>query len=492
MAISSNRYVDITSSVGGGDAVATRELMLRIFTTNELVPTGSVMSFSSSSLDSSLLNYFGSTSKEYLMAAYYFGFISKKNQSPKNIQFTRWADTDTGAQVFGSELPSLATLQAYTVSDFTLSLGGVEFNISGGDLSGASAYADIASLLQAAIQAEGGVLAAATVTYNSSTTAFDFDTNGANDGTILFTAVTPGLLGDLGWGENATYSDGVAAQTVTEVLAASTGLNNNYGSFDFIPDMTDEQILERAVWADGRNVEFMNLQRVQTTNRQSIYDAVNGYASTGLVLSPVATEYPELLPAALLASINFDKTGASKNFMYYQDSKLTESVSTDTEADVNDAISVNYMGQTQESGTNLTFFQKGVLTGGSTAPKSMGVHANEQWLKAYFKAQFLNMFLALDQVSADEAGQAVGLTYLDAGIAQALFNGSISVGKTLTTTQINYITQLTGSEDAYKDVASKGYWYELNVDATTEEMTYLLVYAKRDSVNFVDGSHSLI
>ena len=58
--------------------------------------------------------------------------------------------------------------------------------------------------------------------------------------------------------------------------------------------------------------------------------------------------------------------------MYQQDSRVTTSVVGDTEADANDANETNYFGQTQEAGTNLTFFQKGRLMGGSTAPKAMG------------------------------------------------------------------------------------------------------------------------
>ena len=178
--------------------------------------------------------------------------------------------------------------------------------------------------------------------------------------------------------------------------------------------------------------------------------------------------------------------------MYYTDSRLTPSVTNDTEADANDALNVNYYGQTQEAGVNLSFFQKGRLTGGTTAPKAMGVHANEQWLKSYLKSQFLNMFLALQQVSADLAGQSIGISYLDSGIALALSNGSIAVGKTLTTTQINYITQLTGNSNAYLEVQSRGYWYDVTTNATNNTMDYLLVYAKRDSVDKVNGRHSLI
>ena len=492
MPISSNRYVDIVSAVGGGDAVPTRELLLRLFTTNERVPTGSVLNYSSSTLETSLRDYFGSASEEYKRAAYYFGFISKVATSPKNIQFSRFADTATSAQVFGSKLPLLSVLNLVTAGAFDIILEGVTFNVTGLDFSADTTYAEVASALQTAIQSTGGAMAATTVAFDSSRTTFDFDTNGSADGEISFDEVTAGLLDDLGFGENATFSNGVALQTVADTLGDSTSLNNNYGSFDFIDALTNDQIVERAVFANGRNVEFMNLQRVLTTNRSAIAALVSGFASTGLVLAPLATQYPELLPAAILASLNYEKPAASANFMYYTDSRLTPSVTNDTEADANDALNVNYYGQTQEAGVNLSFFQKGRLTGGTTAPKAMGVHANEQWLKSYLKSQFLNMFLALQQVSADLAGQSIGISYLDSGIALALSNGSIAVGKTLTTTQINYITQLTGNSNAYLEVQSRGYWYDVTTNATNNTMDYLLVYAKRDSVDKVNGRHSLI
>ena len=492
MPISSNRYVEITSAVGGGDAVPTRELLLRLFTTNERVPTGAVLNYSSSTLDSSLRDYFGSESEEYKRAAYYFGFISKVATSPKNIQFARWADADTSAQVFGSELPSLDTLKLVTAGAFDIVLGGVTFNITSLDFSAEATYADVADELEVAIQAEGGALAAATVVYDATRTTFDFDTNGTADGDISFVEVTADLLDTLGWGDNAVFSNGVPAETVTDALSTSVSLSNNFGSYDFIQELTNDQIVERAVFANGRNVEFMNLQRVTLANRSAISALIIGYASTGMVLAPLASEYPELLPAAILASLNYDKPAASANFMYQTDSRLTPSVTNDTEADANDALSVNYYGQTQEAGVNLSFLQRGTLTGGSTAPKAMGVHANEQWLKSYLKSQFMSMFLASQQVSADLVGESTGMSYIDAAVAQGLSNGSISVGKVLTTTQINYITQITGDDKAYLDVQSRGYWYSVTTNASNNLMDYLLIYAKRDSIDKVEGRHSLI
>ena len=311
-------------------------------------------------------------------------------------------------------------------------------------------------------------------------------------GDISFVEVTADLLDTLGWGDNAVFSNGVPAETVTDALSTSVSLSNNFGSYDFIQELTNDQIVERAVFANGRNVEFMNLQRVTLANRSAISALIIGYASTGMVLAPLASEYPELLPAAILASLNYDKPAASANFMYQTDSRLTPSVTNDTEADANDALSVNYYGQTQEAGVNLSFLQRGTLTGGSTAPKAMGVHANEQWLKSYLKSQFMSMFLASQQVSADLVGESTGMSYIDAAVAQGLSNGSISVGKVLTTTQINYITQITGDDKAYLDVQSRGYWYSVTTNASNNLMDYLLIYAKRDSIDKVEGRHSLI
>ena len=491
MSISSNRYVDVTSAVGGGDAIPTRELLLRLFTTNERVPTGAVLNFSSSSLETSLRDYFGSTSEEYNQAAYYFGFISKVATSPENIQFARWADTNTSAQVFGSKLPALATLNAVTTGAFDIVLAGVTFNVTGLDFSGDATYADVASALQTAIRAEGGAMAATTVVYDASRTTFDFDTAGDADGEISFSEVTAGLLDTLGWGENAVFSNGVTDQTFTDVLSDSTSLNNNYGTFSFVDTLTNDQIVEGAVFVDSRNVEYVFEVPVTEDNRATISGLISGYASCNMMLA-YAGQYHHLLHACVLAASNYNKPAASKNYFYQTDSRLTPSVTNDTQADINKALGVNFYGQTQESGVERSFLQPGRLTGGSSAPTAMGVHANEQWLKSYLKSQFLSMFLALEQVSADLVGQGIGISYIDAGVALALTNGSISVGKTLTTTQINYITQLTGDNKAYLDVQNRGYWYEVTTNATTNTMDYLLVYSKRDSVDKVEGRHSLI
>lgn len=492
MPISSNNYVQITSVVGGAQAVSRRELMLRVFTTNARVPTGSIVQFDKNSLATSLADYFGTTSTEYDIAASYFGFVSKVATSPQNIQYARWANTDTAAQVFGSKAVELATLQTYTAGAFTLTLGGVLFNVAGLDFSADATYADAATTLQTQIQAEGGALAATSVVYDATRTAFEFNTNGVADGEISFAEVTAGLLTDLGWGASAIFSAGVSAETVTDVLNNSTSMNNNFGSYGFIPELTIDQVSDSAVWVNGQNIEFMYLLDVDETNRVDIADAISTYASCGMTYNLNPDQYPHFLPSAILASQDWDKPAASANYMYQQASGLDASVTTDSLKFTLDGVRINYYGKTQEAGTDLSFYQKGQLTGGTSAPQYMNVHAGEQWLKAELKAQFLNMFLALNIVAADDSGKAIGISYLDPTVIQGQANGVIAIGKTLTTTQRNYIKEVTGDDKAYLDVQSRGYWYKVEVNATDNTMSYLLVYSKRDAVNKVEGRHVLI
>ena len=65
MPVSISRYIDITSGVGAGSAVPTRNLGGLIVTGNNLCPTGSFVSFTSAS---DVGDFFGTSSDEYARA----------------------------------------------------------------------------------------------------------------------------------------------------------------------------------------------------------------------------------------------------------------------------------------------------------------------------------------------------------------------------------------------------------------------------------------
>ncbi|QWX10200.1 tail sheath [Vibrio phage vB_VpP_BT-1011] len=501
--ISSDRYVEIISGVGGAAAFPTRQLILRLFTNNEAFPTNSVVTFSS---PEDLLTYLNgdSTAEEYKQAVYYFGYISKAIRTPKQLSIARWAEVNTSAQVFGSKAATLDQLKTYTTATLDVTLNGTTYNATAIDLSTAASFADVATALQGKISALDASLSAATVTYNSASGGFDVDTNGDADGALTFASATAGFLSDIGLDSTAVFSSGISEQTLTELMTSSTNLSNNFGSLAFVQDLSLTEIEEVATWNKGQNFAYMYCEKSTKANSQSYFDTLKGYGGLAVTLydDSVTDEYPWLHPAAETAAIDPSKPNAFPNYMFAPDSVLSAVVTTDSEADTYDARRMNYMGRTQEAGQTRTWYQRGVLMGGDTDATTMSVYMGEAWLKAELKSQFLNMFNALPGITPDIAGRSYINLYLDAAVAQALpdgGNGMISVGKQLTTTQQAYITQVSGDEDAWKQVQSEGYWYTVNFFSTVAESgvtewtaEYTLIYATAEKVRKVSGTHILI
>lgn len=501
--ISSDRYVEIVSGVGGATAFATRQLILRLFTNSEAFPTNSVVNFSSESDLLSFLNN-DSTKEEYKQAVQYFSYVSKAIRKPKAISIARWAEVNTSAQVFGSKTATLDKLKTYTAAVLDVTLGGSTYNATAIDLSAAASYAAIAAILEGKIQALDASLSGATVAFNSASGGFDVDTSGDADGSLTFVSATSGFLSDIGLDATAVFSSGITAQTLTEVLTASDNLSNNFGSLAFVQDLDLTEIEEVATWVNGKNFAYLYCEKSTKANASAYFEALKGYGGLAVTLydPSVIGEYPWLHPAAEAAAINPAKPNAFPNFMFASDDALSPVITTDSEADTYDALRMNYMGRTQEAGNTKVWYQRGVLMGGDTAAKTMSVYMAEVWFKAELKSQFLNMFNALPGITPDISGRSYINLYIDAAIAQALpdsGNGMISVGKQLTTTQKAYITQVTGDEDAWKQVQNDGFWTSVSFASSVAESgvtewtaEYTIIYSTAEKIRKVSGTHILI
>lgn len=498
MAISFTRYVNITSGVGAGAAVATRDLIGRLFTTSEQVPTGTVVEFTDLA---DVATYFETTSEEYLRAQFYFSFLSKNITRPRRIAFARWANVDTSPQIFGATAnTTLATYQAVTAGGFTITLGGAPSAVTGLDLSGVSSFADVATALQTAIRALSGDYTSVTVTYNAVRTRFEFDLVTTGTNTIAVTDGAQGPLAIIGWLGGARLSDGVVAETVTEVLTETTQVTNNFGSFLFIPDLTLDQYEQAGNWNAAQNVMFQFMVPVASADAETYSARLIGIAGLGMTLVQQADEYPEMLPMNVLAATDYSRRASVQNYMFQQQSGLTPLITTTQEANRLDPLRVNYYGRTQTAGQFIDFYQRGFLGGGATAPTSMNTYANEQWLKDTAGARIMELLLN-KRVSANATGRANVLSILtsEGGVIEiALLNGTISVGKTLTPLQRIFVTEQTGDALAYIQVENAGYWIDAAIASevvdgiTNFSVSYTLIYGQDDVVRSVEGTHTLI
>lgn len=498
MAVSFSRYVDITSGVGGGAGVRQRDLIGRLFSTNDLIPTKSLIEFDNAD---DVGTYFGTTSEEYKRAAFYFGWISKNITKARKIAFARWADAATVPQLFGKVSNfSLNAFQAVTAGNLAITMGADTNAVGPVDFSSATSLSDVASILQAAIRSESGAqFAAATVTYDAVRKSFNLEGSVAGVAPIAIEAgATNDIANLLGWLAGAILSDGVAAESVTDALIESTDASNNFGSFLFMPQLSDAQVEEVAQWNNTQNVLFMYCVPVSANDAADYYDMLKGYQGVGVTLSETADEYPEMVPMMILAATDYNRRNSTQNYMFQQ-FNLTPSVTKTADANVYDPLRVNYYGRTQTAGQFIDFYQRGVLMGLPTNPTDMNTYANEQWLKDAAGAAIMELLLSLARVSANTAGRAQLLATIQSVIQRALFNGTISVGKPLGNTQKQFITAQTGDPLAWVQVQNIGYWIDcvlqsyVTTDSRTEwKAVYTLIYSKDDVIRKVEGSHQLI
>ena len=519
MSISQDKYIEITSGVGGGNNVALPALVARLFSNNPLIERGAPMKFTNAA---DVLAFFGAGALANRAAAY-FSYISPAITSPQELQiaFAAGSGVELPAEVNGA-VAGHATLAAFK----TVVSGNLSVTISQNqtavvtalDLSGATSLSGVAALIQAAIRTGGTGFGLATVTYSPVTDQFLFQcapnlAGGNQPITTVPASMTNDLAPLLGWtlAQGAKWVDGSAGSTLAQQFAASVAIDNNFGSFSFV---------EEDSLYDGTGLDVQAVAQVNATynNKYQYYVACNaaraatwaglvsGIAGvalnlTSLTNSPVAETVGliNMLPHAIMAATDYYTINSTVNYMFKQMAGIPADVKDDATAATYDALAINYYGETQVNGQYLSFYQNGYLQGGATDARDMGVYANESWFKGYLASQFMTLFLSLNKVGANKIGRGQLSIVLQEGIDVALNNGTISVGKTLTTAQQLFITQQTGDANAWQQVQNVGYWKDLEIvpvvqpnGLTQYNAVYTLIYSKNDVVRKVSGTHELI
>lgn len=489
MPIAQSKYINIISAVGGVPAVSQRELIGRVFTSNYLVPANTVVEFDGGSTIAlkGVGEYFGLTSPEYAFAEKYFGFESKKGLHPKKISFARYLTEDVPAVVIGKSGVSLSGLQSITDGDLELNINGSQETITGVNLSAVNSLTGVASAISSAITSNSVVCE-----YDESNGRFVLETVATGDGQTLSVAVSDLALA-LGF-ESAIISDGANQKTAVECVSGMEEISNNFFSFTFLDSLGAGDVVALAEWANSQNVRYMFSYTVNPTNAESIQALVKDLDGVALTLD-IYNQHAGFMPMAAIAAIDYTRPNAGIDMMYQQFAGVEPSVDDMATADRYDAIKVNYYGATQQAGRQVAFYQNGVLQGSIS---SMGVFANEAWLKDNFFTNLLNLRLGLDSLPASQTGKSLVMNVMADTIELAKYNGVIQIGKNLNSTQKATITEITGNTDAWMSVQSAGYWLSADIVEYQEDgvqkykISYLLVYGKGDSINFIDGRDILI
>lgn len=513
MAIPISNYVDITSGVGGANQVPTRNYGTLILSANNLIPTGQIISFTSAA---AVGNYFGTASGEYARAVFYFGWISKVATTPQLLSFWFWNnDAATASYIFGAPpIDTLAQFNTITAGEINLTLGGITHTVTCGSMAAAGSLAAVATIMTTAINAysAGGTpWTGAVVSYDSTTGAFNLVSGDTAADTIgIAAAASNDLAGPCGWLNTGTVlSNGTAAQTLAANLAQLVNISNNFGSIVIGPSsfntLTNVEIIANFNNSLTPNIQFIFSAAVSRANASAWSSALVNIGGTTLTLepavgevnAPITLEYPEMVPGMIFAATDYNNPNSVQNYKY-QEFNLTPSVTTQADYNTYTGLRINFYGSTQTAGQIISFYQNGYMMGLTANPGFQNLYANEIWFKDNLAAALLNLLLAFTQVPANAKGMALISAQMQSVINLALNNGTISVGKTLTETQILYIGQVTGSQSAWQQVQTQGYWFNVVIESSvvnsvvTYTAVYTLVYSKDDVVQSITGSNILI
>lgn len=499
MSIPFGKYVSITSGVAAGANVRERDLILRVFTSSQYVGPGEVLEYSADQL-AAISARFGAASVELAMATQYFAYVSPRMTTPQRIGFAAWRPTAVGATVFGNTTyKALNAVNAISAGALTLRIGDTDTQIIGVDMSGAASLTAAAGILQTAIVSAGITGALVTVTgsrFVVQVPAHDVlrilsSVSGSNDvATVLGLTSAAGAFG----------VTGSAAIAPVQAVQDSEQVSNNFGSFAFAQALQESDVIAVAAYNASQNIKYQYHVPCTSSNYVALQAALVSFAGCSLTYNSVTgNEWPELIPASILAATRYSSRASVQNYMFRQQAGISSSVSDGTLSDELDAIRVNYYGDTSSAGQKIAFYQRGVLLGTGTAPSDMNVYANEQWFKDAAGAALMGLQLGIGRIPANAEGVGNISNTVQGVIDRALNNGVISVEKTLTTAQRIYLTQATGDDLAWSKVQTQGYYLTVRIEPyvaqggnTEYKAVYELFYSKDDAIRKIEGTHSLV
>ena len=487
MSINANRLVSITPRVISGGS-ADLETNGMIITANTLISADTpAMSFSTAK---EVGAFFGYESNEYNVAAQYFTGVTNQTKTIKTVWFGRDLTAVGSAWLRGGLSPDLATLKTITNGAFNISLNGSDVTITGVDLSAATSFSDVATTLTEEFTN-------AAVTYNTVLKQF------------VITSTTTGASSTIGYGSapssgtdlsavlgltqalGAVLSQGNDALTVAENMDRITGVTRNFVGFTTLTKASDANAVAYAAWADLDDdyVYFYHSNDStllsKATNTSSVPVSLQSYNTTACVFGDV---YDAVFMLAVGASIKWDSANALKTWFAKSASGLNAKVLSDTEAEALESIRCNYIGQFATRNAEFTLLNRGCLSG--TQYGFIDVLYGAIWLRARLQRGLMDCFAGSNRIPYTQQGYGIIATFIAEAVEEALGNGVIDVGLTISDSErITIMNEI--DEDISVELLNNGYWYKIsdptaNARADRQSPVMAMYYTYAGSVQQIE------
>ena len=487
MSINANRLVNITPRVisGGSADLETNGLIL---TGSALISANTPAKEFKSAKEVGL--FFGYESGEYNAAVQYFTGVTNQRKSIKTLWFGRTLTAAGSAWLRGGKSPDLDTLKAVTSGGFDIKISGTTQNVTGIDLSGATSFSDVATLITAG-------LSGATVAYNATLKVFVITVTATGVSSTIDYTTAPASGTDLGpilgltEATGAVLSQGNDALTVAENMDAITAVTRNFVGFTTLTEATDDNAKSYAAWADldddycyfhwSTNTNLLS----KATNQSSLPVQLQGYNTTAVVYGTV---YDAVFMLAVGASIDWTSTNALKTWFAKNASGLNAKILSDTEAEALESIRCNYMGQFATRNANFILLNRGCLTG--TMYGFIDTLYGAIWLRARLQRGLMDCFAGNNRIPYNANGYGILATFIAEAVDEALGNGVIDVGLRISDAErITIMNEI--NEDISVELLNNGYWYKIedptaNARADRQSPVMAMYYTYAGSVQQIE------
>ena len=457
MTIPASQLVDITPRVIGG-GLSGLSFVGTFLTKNTNLPTATAVPFYS---QKAVGEYFGTASTEYKLAGNYFTADSNSSKKPDVLWFYRYASSATSAFLRGVTPSSLDDLKTITSGSFSIKIDGTTEEITGLDFSAETSYSGVASVLETALATEA---TGTTCTWDSQFKAFVI-TSPSTGTTSTLEFATGASAGALGL-DNGTLSQGTAAATLTQTMTGAVNSNSNFWSFMPVWDETSSEALELAGWCNDQGVRFMYALVDKTTagltpnNQACLAYQVSDYYGVCCLYN---TKELGAMAMGVGASIDPAQLNGRKTWAFKQQTGLTYTVNSETDAPVLLANGYNFYGNYATASSQFKLFQNGQISGDA---KWLDTYYGQVFIRDGLQNAWLNAMISANTLPYNQSGYGVLRAAAMDTINTAVNAGFIRQGVSLSEAQKAQVQSEAGL-DISGALETQG-WYLQILDPTTQ------------------------
>jgi len=454
-AIPVSQIVTVNPAVvgAGGNPLSLNAIML---TTNSMVPTSGLLSFST---DDDAKDYFGSNSTEAGLADNYFLGFDNSTKKPGTLFFAGYAVTATSAWLRGQSLAGVTLTQLQAINGtLSITIDGV---VKSGtvNLAAATSFANAATLIDTALTLSG----VAVVTWDSAFSMFVV-TNVSTGAASTITFGTGTAAAGLGLSAGV-LSQGADADTPASAMDRIKDQNQNWATFMTVFEPNLDNKTAFAQWCNGENSRYAYV----AWDTDPGYSTANNAAVFGSIVDTLNLEgtcvvFNTVQIAAFVCgyagSIDWAAENGRATPAFKQQSGLATSVDTRPLADAVLSNNASYYGlyQAPGQGNIYSFMYDGRMKGSKF--RWLDTYLNQIYLNAQLQ---LSIVVGLTQVNAapyNSQGETLIRAWCADPIIEALNNGSIRVGVPLSQAQKATIATQAGL-DISTQLETQGFYLQI-------------------------------